>query len=631
MEHFIDPVPRGTLRKLVKSFDIAIVGGGHAGCEAAWISAQFNLSVVIISMPGVGLASAPCNPAIGGVGKGQVVREIDALGGVMSRLADSSAIQYRILNESKGYAVQSTRVQVDKDLYTRNAEALIASVENITVVREKVTSISSDNVFKIITGSGEYTASKVIVTTGTFLNGKLHTGAETSEGGRIDCVKSPGVEDLFDGVKTLGNRFKTGTPARINKDTLDYSVFVEQKSDSRTKNFHCLNDASARAVDQVSCYIAHTNEKTLNIIRANKERSPIYNGQIKSVGPRYCPSIEDKAFRYPDRNSHHVFVEPEGLTANTIYPNGVSTSLPKEIQLEFLRSIEGFEECKIEVYGYAVEYDVVDTSLLTDCLEYQDIKGLYFAGQVNGTSGYEEAAGQGLIAGINASLSFTGREKLVLDRNDSYIGVMVEDLISNKRDEPYRLFTARSENRLYVREDNTINRMAKYRAQLNLTTEVDQYQDDFQAEYEVLLSLVKQSQYYATSKETRKYFEDMSYGEISKNVFMDELIRRSQLDPVETLTNEIKRSGAAFSEDVVYSVAISVKYEGYINRAVIENERIYRLGKKKIDWESIVRGNISTECRQRITDIRPLTFSQLQRIDGIRPATLAFVAGNIIS
>jgi tRNA uridine 5-carboxymethylaminomethyl modification enzyme len=614
----------------MKNFDILIIGGGHAGCEAAWIAAQFDLKVAIVSMPSVGLASAPCNPAIGGVGKGQVVREIDALGGLMGRVADMSAIQYRILNESKGYAVQSTRVQVDKDLYTENAEKLISEISNIKVIREKVLSVSSGELFTIKTETSVLTATKVVVTTGTFLNGKLHVGAETSEGGRVDGEKSPGMNDLFDSVKALPNRFKTGTPARLNKDSLDYSVFVEQKSDPRTKNFHSLNDPFHREVDQVSCYIAHTNDQTLGIIRDNKERSPIYNGQIKAVGPRYCPSIEDKAFRYPDRNSHHVFVEPEGLSANTIYPNGVSTSLPKEIQLEFLRTIEGFENCEIEIYGYAVEYDVVDTSMLTDCLEYTDLPGLYFAGQVNGTSGYEEAAGQGVIAGINASLALLGRDKLVLDRKDSYIGVMVEDLISNKRDEPYRLFTARSENRLYVREDNSINRMAKYRAQLNLTTDVDDYQESFLDEYELLWNLVKTSKLYAT-KENREYFEANGYGDLSKNIFMDELVRRSQLNPVETLTNELKNKGAKFSSEVVYTVAVSMKYEGYINRAVVENERIYRLGKKKINWESIIQGNISNECKQRIEDIRPITFSQLQRIDGIRPATLAYVAGNIVS
>ncbi|ATH09446.1 tRNA uridine-5-carboxymethylaminomethyl(34) synthesis enzyme MnmG [Halobacteriovorax marinus] len=614
----------------MQKFDIAIIGGGHAGVEAAWISSQFDLKVLILSMPNVGLASTPCNPAVGGVGKGQVVREIDALGGLMGQLADQSAIQYRILNESKGYAVQSTRVQVDKDLYTKNAEAMIAANPNITVVKEKVVSVEKNgDQFSITTETSNFNTTKCIVTTGTFLNGKLHTGEVSTSGGRVDCMASSGMGEIFSSVQTLGIRFKTGTPARINKDSLDYSKFVEQKSDGRTKNFHSLNNPYERFVDQVSCYIAHTNERTLGIIRENKERSPIYNGQIKGVGPRYCPSIEDKAFRYPDRNSHHVFVEPEGLTANTIYPNGVSTSLPKEVQLEFLRTIEGFEECEIELYGYAVEYDVVDTSKLSDCLEYIDIPGLFFAGQVNGTSGYEEAAGQGLIAGANAALSMKGKDKLVLDRAESYIGVMVEDLISNKRDEPYRLFTARSENRLYVREDNSINRMAKYRFQMGLDKEIDKYQQEFIEEFELLLGLCKNTSIYATP-ENKEYFASMGYGDLSKNITLSELVRRSQLNPVETLEQELSKRGALFSSEVVYTCAVSIKYEGYINRSLIENERIYRLGRKKIDWQSIVRGNISNECRQRIEEVKPTTFSQLQRIDGIRPATLAFVAGNIV-
>lgn len=610
-------------------YDVAIVGGGHAGVEAAWLAAQFDLKVAIVTMPGVGLASAPCNPAIGGVGKGQVVREIDALGGLMGKIADSCAIQYRILNESKGYAVQSTRVQVDKDLYTINAESFVNSVDNITVVKEKVLSIVKNDNFLISTTDQNITARKVVVTAGTFLNAKLHTGEVVVEGGRVDCEKSPGMKDLFSDVATLATRFKTGTPARLDKDTLSYDKFIEQKSDPRTKNFHSLNSPDSREVEQRSCYLAHTNEKTLGIIRRNKERSPIYNGQIQGVGPRYCPSIEDKAFRYPDRNSHHVFVEPEGLEAQTIYPNGISTSLPREVQLEFLRTIEGFENCEVITYGYAVEYDVVDTSKLTDCLEYESISGLYFAGQVNGTSGYEEAAGQGIIAGINASLSLLGREKLVLDRNDSYIGVMVEDLISNKRDEPYRLFTARSENRLYVREDNTINRMAKYRSFLALNKEIDFYQDSYMEEYELLLSLVRNTKIYATN-ENKAYFKEVGYGELSKNITLSELVSRSQIDPVELLERELLKRGATFSSEVVYGCAISIKYEGYINRANIENNRIYRLGKKKIDWASIVGGNISNECKQRIEEIRPTTFSQLQRIDGIRPATLAYVAGNIV-
>jgi len=613
-------------------FDVLIIGGGHAGCEAAWISSQFGLSVGIVTIPEVPLASAPCNPAIGGVGKGQVVREIDSLGGLMARLADKSAIQYRILNESKGYAVQSTRVQVDKDLYAQFAEEEISKIDNITVIRDRVVSvIKNGDLFEIKSKNSELiTAKKIIVTTGTFLNGKLHTGSEQSDGGRVDASKSDSLNELFSQIKCSPARFKTGTPARLDINTVDFSVMDAQASEPRAKNFHCLNEPHSREQEQISCHLTRTNEKTLGIIRDNKEKSPIFNGQIKGVGPRYCPSIEDKAFRYLDRNSHHVFVEPEGLTANTVYPNGISTSLPKEIQLGFIRTIPGLEKAEILVYGYAVEYDVVDTSKLNRQLEYIDVEGLYFAGQVNGTSGYEEAAGQGIVAGINASLSVLDREPFVLDRADSYIGVMVEDLVSNVRDEPYRLFTARSENRLYVREDNTINRICPYRSSLGLYTGVDKYQELFMSDYELLWELCH-GYTYKVNPSNKEYFRAKEYGPLPANITLADLLKRAQLDPVDTLKEELREFGADFTYDVIESVAISLKYEGYITRANTESEKLNRLGRKKIDWESVCDNtNISNECKQRIEQIKPETFSQLQRIDGIRPATLAFVAGNLV-
>lgn len=615
----------------MKQFDVTIIGGGHAGVEAAWISAQFGLKVAIVTIPGVGLASAPCNPAVGGVGKGQVVREIDALGGLMGKLADKAGIQYRILNESKGYAVQSTRVQVDKELYSQYAEEYVSQVPNIEVIRKLVLSIVDADGGFIITADDEAIFSKkVVVTTGTFLNGKLHTGEEQVEGGRVDCQKSPGLSSIFSKVETLGKRFKTGTPARLDKATIDYSVMEEQASDERARNFSCLSDPLSRNSRQVSCFLTRTNQTTLDIIRDNKERSPIFNGQIQGIGPRYCPSIEDKAFRYPDRNSHHVFIEPEGLDIQTVYPNGVSTSLPKEVQLEFLRTIDGLENVEILVYGYAVEYDVVDTSKLNLGLEYIDIPGLYFAGQVNGTSGYEEAAGQGIIAGINASLGVLGREKFVLSRDDTYIGVMIEDLVSSKRDEPYRLFTARNENRLYVREDNTLVRLYNYRRSFGLNDKLDIYLDEYIRQYDLLWNVCKKF-VYRISAETKQYFSENNYGPLDTNTFMFELIKRSQLDPYETLKKELLNKGLLFDDNVVRTVAIGIKYEGYIQRAISENERVNRLASMNIDWQKLVEsGNISYECKQRIKEIRPETFGALQKIDGIRPATLAYVAGNII-
>lgn len=614
------------------SFDITVVGGGHAGSEAAWISAELKLNVALISGPGAGLASTPCNPAIGGVGKGQVVREIDALGGLMGIVADKAGIQFRTLNESKGFAVQSTRVQVDKELYTKYAEEFLTSKENITVVREMVKSITRvENGFIIKLDSGrEINSSKVVITTGTFLGGKLHTGEEQKAGGRVECKESVGLNDLLSQIKTLPNRFKTGTPPRIDRKTIDFSKMEPQESDPETRNFHSLSEPSGRVSRQVSCYLTRTNSETLSIIRANKERSPIFNGQIKGIGPRYCPSIEDKAFRYTEKDVHHVFVEPEGLDLETIYPNGISTSLPKDVQESFIQTISGLENAKILIHGYAVEYDVVDTSELSRSMEYKDLPGLYFAGQVCGTSGYEEAAGQGIIAGINASLSFLGKEPLVLDRNDSYIGVMIEDLVSNKRDEPYRLFTARSENRLYVREDNTTQRIYKYRKSLDLLTPLDVFQDNFLDEIDVLEKLIESTKYYST-EENKEYFLARGYGSLETNISFKELLRRPNLNPINVLRDEALRMGAIFHPDVIRTVAIAAKYEGYIDRATVESEKINRMSKKRINWEILAESkNISFECKLRIKAIKPETFGQLQRMEGIRPATLAFVAGNLI-
>lgn len=613
-------------------FDILIIGGGHAGTEAAWISSQFGLKVALISSPNASLASAPCNPAIGGVGKGQVVREIDSLGGLMGILADKAGIQFRTLNESKGFAVQSTRVQIDKDIYSNAAEEILAAVDNLKIIREMVFSVEKveDN-FKITTANGLILFSKkVIVTTGTFLNGKLHTGEEQTSGGRVDCEKSGGLNDIFKEIKTQPNRFKTGTPPRLDKSTIDYSKMDPQESDPSTRNFHSLNTPFVREQRQVNCFLTRTNSETLSLIRANKERSPIFNGQIKGIGPRYCPSIEDKAFRYTDKDVHHVFIEPEGLNLNTIYPNGISTSLPKDVQSEFIQTISGLENAKILVHGYAVEYDVVDTSELTRSMEYNSIPGLYFAGQVCGTSGYEEAAGQGIIAGINASLAVQGKNSLVLDRSDSYIGVMIEDLVTNRRDEPYRLFTARSENRLYVREDNTISRMRKYRAFLGLFSRIDIFQEEFLEEVELLEKLVNTTMFYSTPT-MKDYFDKMNYGPLEINISFKELLKRPDNNPITVLACETSRFGVSFSHDVIKTFAVAVKYEGYIDRAALESEKINRLGKKKLDWEKLADSkNISFECKLRIKTNKPETFAQLQRIEGIRPATLAYVAGNIV-
>lgn len=616
----------------MNSFDISIIGGGHAGIEAAHIAAQFGVKVAIITMPDIGLGSAPCNPSVGGVGKGQVVRELDSLGGLMGILADKAGIQFRTLNDSKGFAVQSTRVQIDKDLYSVRAEELIATIPNITVVREKVLKINKDEGgFEIVTTERSYRTSKVIMTVGTFLNGKLHTGTEQTLGGRIDCEPSNGLTDLFAEIKTRPYRFKTGTPPRLDKKTIDYSKLEDQPSDSTVRNFHCLHEPFYRFSDQVSCYLARTNPETMGIIRANKEKSPMFNGQIKGVGARYCPSIEDKAYRYPDKNIHHVFIEPEGLNLETMYPSGISSSLPKEVQELYVRSIEGLEKAEIKVFGYAVEYDVIDTTDLKLTLEHTQIPNLYFAGQVNGTSGYEEAAGQGFIAGANAALAFLGLDPLILSRHESYIGVMIEDLTSNTRDEPYRLFTARSENRLFIREDNSLLRMFPYRAQLLLNTKLDIYQRKFMEDYQSLMDFCDEAMIPEYSPLMSEFSGESELQQLRRRMSVAEILRQGWLDPIVTLKRILEAHWVQVPLDLIRTVAISKKYDGYIKRSESQFEKLKKMDNMRIGWESIVASNnISFECKQRISRIKPETFGQLKLIEGIRPATLAVVAAKAL-
>jgi tRNA uridine 5-carboxymethylaminomethyl modification enzyme len=611
----------------MNKFDVIVVGGGHAGLEAAWISSQFDLSVAIITLPSVGLGSAPCNPSIGGVGKGQVVRELDSLGGLMGVLADRAGIQFRTLNDSKGLAVQSTRVQIDKDLYSREAERMIALIPNITVIRSKLLDLKKNNeTFILKTETDSFETSKVIMTVGTFLNGKLHQGLSQTSGGRVDAEAASSLTAIFKDIKVRPARFKTGTPSRLLKSSIDTSKMEEQPSDPHTRNFHCLHSYNERFSPQASCFLTHTNERTLAIIRENKDKSPMYNGQIEGVGARYCPSVEDKAFRYPDRNVHHVFVEPEGIELDTVYPSGISSSLPADVQEAFIHTIAGLENAVIKVPGYAVEYDVVDTTKLTLGLEYKEFSGLYFAGQVNGTSGYEEAAGQGWVAGVNASLSLLGREPVYLSRHDSYIGVMIEDLVGNTRDEPYRLFTARSENRLYIREDNALLRMRPYRQALLLLRPIDYFIDYF-AEQEKLLSKLCDEFTISPDSDLLKQFQKDENSVFETQISLTELLKQAWLHPVRTLEEVLSFYEISFDLDIVRTVAISKKYDGYIKRYVDQFQKIQKMDKVLIDWEEVCRSkNVSFECRQRITKIKPETFGQLKRIEGIRPATLAVVA-----
>ncbi|MDH4466744.1 MAG: tRNA uridine-5-carboxymethylaminomethyl(34) synthesis enzyme MnmG [Bacteriovoracaceae bacterium] len=603
----------------LETYDILILGAGHAGSEAAHIAASFNLRVGLLTLPDVPIASAPCNPSIGGVGKGQVVREIDALGGIMGKIADLSGIQYRTLNESKGAALQSTRVQIDKDIYAKKMEEELQKVKNLSIIRAKVKKIHRiESEYLIETEAWSYRTKRLIVTTGTFLNGVLHCGSEVAEGGRIGADPTDGLSQIFEGIQILETRFKTGTPPRINKDSINFQKLEIQPSDDLVNNFHWNHYSSKndRNLLQVPCYLTYTNKDTLSIVRENKEKSPMYNGQIRATGARYCPSLEDKAYRYVDKNIHHVFLEPEGLELNTYYPSGISTSLPKEIQQKFVRTISGLEDAIIEQYGYAVEYDVVDTTQLDFTLQMRNLPGLYFAGQVNGTSGYEEAAGQGFIAGANAALSLLEKDPLILSRHDSYIGVMIEDLVTEKRDEPYRLFSARCENRLMMREDNSFTRMYSYRKKMELNDQIDHYHESRRIEVEILQNLIDVK---------------TSAGDTLR---IGEVLKQPTLDPVVELQKFLEAADLNFRMDVVREVAISQKYAGYIAKANVDHARSNSKTNLKIsaiNLEKILKSNnISFECKQRISQYRPQTFEQLQKIPGLRPVTVAVIAAERI-
>jgi tRNA uridine 5-carboxymethylaminomethyl modification enzyme len=613
-----------------QTYSVVVVGGGHAGVEAVSILDQFSISSALITLPNVPIGSAPCNPSVGGVGKGQVVRELDALGGIMPYLSDLAGIQYRTLNESKGLAVQSTRVQIDKDKYAEYAGSYVRNLKHIQVIEARLNSISkTGNLFKLLLSDNRsIMAEKVIITAGTFLGGKLHQGEQVSFGGRMGTEAVSHLKDIFCDIKYNPKRFKTGTPARLYKGSVDTSVMIEQPSDDLTFNFSHSRLTSARNLTQVSCFLTRTNTHTLKFIRDNKDRSPMYNGQINGVGARYCPSIEDKAYRYPDKNDHHVFVEPEGLDCNTYYPSGISSSLPIDVQDNFLRSIAGFENCEIQQYGYAVEYDVVDTQTLNHTLESKDVNGLYFAGQLNGTSGYEEAAGQGYIAGANAALSVLGQDPLILNRNNSYIGVMIDDLVTMNRDEPYRLFTARAENRLNLREDNVYTRLGSIRLAFGLNHSIDIFLRDYLKQFDSLLKFVTQFQINRHDHLiTELAIERID--NLPETMKLSELLKQSWLDPVDVLRRTFDIYGFNVSRFMVQQLAIEAKYYGYIQRLDEQNAKMSKIDNKKILWESLIESkNISFECRQRIKKIQPTTFGQLKRIEGIRPATLAVVAGD---
>ncbi len=611
----------------MRSFDVIIIGGGHAGCEAAVAASKMGCRTALISFNISQIAAMSCNPAIGGLAKGQLVKEIDALGGVMGINTDRSALQYRTLNASKGPAVRSSRAQCDKAIYASAMQDYIGRFSGLTVVSGEAIEIIKDTsgVSAVILATGEkLSARAIVITTGTFLRAVMHTGFDQSEGGRVGEDSAKGLSSWLSAAGFRLRRLKTGTPPRLKKGSIDFSGLVEQPGDEKPVAFSFYSKWERFPVlPQVPCHITYTNSQTHEIIAANFSRSPLYTGVIEGVGPRYCPSIEDKVKRFSERDRHQVFLEPESLSSDEIYVNGISTSLPLDVQEKFVRSIVGLERAEFARFGYAVEYDAIDSRVLRATLESKDVSGLFFAGQVNGTSGYEEAAAQGLIAGINAANKVLGRDELVLKRDEAYIGVLIDDLISKGSDEPYRMFTSRAEYRLILREDNADLRLAEMGYGLGLVSGKDfsgvqQLRANISGAREAL-----KGHFFLPEASKSPIWGDLGVGPLEDRVSAEVLLRRPEVKWAELC--KLGFSGGAFSERVSEQAEIEVKYEGYIQRDLDLLGGVRKSEAVKIpqgmDFDSIP--GLSNEIRARLKEFRPETLGQMGRLQGITPAAVA--------
>ena len=608
-----------------KKYEVIVVGAGHAGCEAALAAARMGCCTLLLNLHLDAVAQMSCNPAIGGLAKGHLVREIDALGGEMARVIDATGIQFRTLNTKKGPAVRATRAQADRRAYQVYMKKVVESQPNLDLKQGAAVRLvmQGKKVCGVETADGLcYYSQKVILTTGTFMRGLIHVGLQHFAGGRAGEPASVGLSDHLAELGLRVGRLKTGTPARLDGNTINYAGLEPQFGDFPPAPFSA--DTKAITIRQVPCYITATNAKTHALIRAGLDRSPLYQGVIEGVGPRYCPSIEDKVVRFPDRESHHVFLEPEGLDNSEVYPNGVSTSLPPDIQLAFLRTIPGLENVEIMRPGYAIEYDFVDPVQLQPSLETKDIKGLFLAGQINGTSGYEEAAAQGLMAGINAVLGIRNKPPLLLGRDQSYIGVMIDDLITCGTSEPYRMFTSRAEYRLLLREDNADQRLTPIGKRLGLISEARWSQ--FSAKMSQVECGRNLLETLRVAPSDQHSLDSLGLKELKNGVSLAHLLRRPevQFDHIVFADERL----AEFSTAVREQLQIEIKYEGYIARQQEVVERFRRSEQVCIPDDMDYGGidGLSTEVKEKLNKVRPVSLGQAARIPGMTPAAVAILA-----
>ena len=614
------------MKNLEQSFDIIVVGAGHAGCEASLACARLGLNTVMFTVSVDSIALMPCNPNVGGSSKGHLVRELDALGGEMGKNIDKTFIQSKMLNQSKGPAVHSLRAQADKQAYSTEMRKTLENTENLTIRQGEVTEllVEDGHITGVKTFSGAtYHAKAVVLCTGTYLKARCIYGDVSNYTGPNGLQAA---NYLTDSLKKLGIemfRFKTGTPARIAGNTIDYSKMEEQFGDERVVPFSFSTDPESVQIEQKSCWLTYTNEKTHEIIRANLDRSPLYSGMIEGTGPRYCPSIEDKVVRFADKKRHQVFIEPEGLYTNEMYIGGMSSSLPEDVQYEMYHSVPGLENARIVKNAYAIEYDCINPRQLYPTLEFKKIKGLFSGGQFNGSSGYEEAAAQGLIAGINAAMEVKGREQLILDRSEAYIGVLIDDLVTKENHEPYRMMTSRAEYRLLLRQDNADLRLRKKGWEVGLID--DETYHKLQEKERRIQEEIERVEHATVggSAEVQSLLESLNSTLLKSGTTIAELIRRPELNY--KVLAPIDKERPELPEDVCEQVEINIKYDGYIRRQMKQVEQFKKLEQKKlpedIDYEDV--GSLRIEARQKLEAYRPVSIGQASRISGVSPADIS--------